>query len=111
MFSEYTPIFYAKICLNGHINNSQSDKPANKSELCYCGAKLISYCPKCETKIPTPPWNGRVYLKPKYKLPSKCENCLENFPWEKAKKKQIFKQKFLFLPTFISSVFSKIFKS
>lgn len=105
--------YYAKVCLKGHLVSCCSTVEANDIELCHCGAKIVSRCPKCNHLIPALPWTYRSTPNTSsYKIPTKCENCLEFFPWNKSFKTQKKKQKHSYFiyrfSEFLKSIFSSV---
>lgn len=102
--------YYVKICLKGHKVDLFSNVPAQQEFCHFCGSKVISFCPKCNWKLPTPKLNRRYPNTSKYILPIRCDNCGRFYPWHKQQKKQVFKQKLLYLTDKFLSIF-KIFKS
>ncbi|WP_292347977.1 DUF2321 domain-containing protein [Methanoregula sp. PtaB.Bin085] len=78
-----------QICLNGHmITDSYQNDPSSRKQFCpLCGAKKITSCPKCNSKI-----KGREYFLEKGNygvdvtsigaiVPTFCESCGDPFPW------------------------------
>jgi len=74
----------AQVCLNGHmINSSAQSLPQHNSPFCdKCGAKTITQCPKCNTRIPgyyhVP---GVVGFLGEDKPRNYCHQCGAAYPW------------------------------
>lgn len=78
---------FAQICLNGHIVNSATETFSHLNrEFCKeCGAKAITECPNCKSKI-----EGQIDPKGEwdyfpYDVPSYCPKCGNPYPWIKTK--------------------------
>jgi len=78
----------AQICTNGHvINNRAESQPEHNTPHCdKCGAKTITECPKCKTKI-----RGYYHVPNVISLcgpdpaPAFCPECGEGYPWTEAR--------------------------
>ncbi len=72
----------AQICLNGHVINRRSESwPCENSPHCpKCGAKTITQCPKCNTKIRGGYFGGMPSAREQRSDPF-CHQCGAAFPW------------------------------
>jgi hypothetical protein len=77
----------AQICENGHVvNSSTRSRPANNKAYCpKCGARTITKCPTCSTRIlGTNHYQKSGHAPIPYtitKPPSYCHSCGAAYPW------------------------------
>ena len=71
----------AQICQNGHkINSSFTEYPQFNQKFCSdCGAKTITTCQSCNTKI-RGYYSDSIVIAP-YVVPSYCHECGAAYPW------------------------------
>ena len=76
----------AQICLNGHtITSRAASKPELQCKACPdCGAKTITACPECKTRIRGEyDVEGIWIMGSTFTVPKYCHNCGSPFPWTK----------------------------
>ena len=78
----------AQICENGHKITSDAEGMNSQRFCSQCGAKTISCCPSCSSRIrgkKIPVDSGRMpFPSDSFSRPNFCVDCGEQFPWIKA---------------------------
>ena len=81
------PYSTAQICLNGHCISDAVDRyPEGSQTFCEkCGAKTITECPNCGTKIKGSYYEEDAsYIGFSYHKPAYCQYCGSPFPWTRS---------------------------
>lgn len=73
----------AKICLSGHLIDSNIDLSSNTDNFCSkCGESTITHCPHCKNPILGAYYDSdAMFIQLELPVPSYCPNCGKPYPW------------------------------